>query len=558
MAQKFLTNIDLNQNQLINARFQVVTSFPSVQNTFEGHLVYNSTTDVIAVYANGGWRSLPHSIVSGGGAGIAEALSVDTSNGTVTLTLNVADADSAGLLTSAFYTLLNNSTSSNTGGTLAKRDNDGRLQVSAPSNDLDAANKAYVDAARSGLDVKASVRVATTAAINLSSDLQAGDAIDGVTLDAGDRVLVKHQGTASENGIYVAVASGAASRATDADTSAEVTTGMFTFVSEGTVNADSGWVLTTNDIITLGTTGLTFVQFSGAGQITAGDGLTKSGNTLDVVGTADRITVNADSIDIASTYVGQSTITTLGTITTGTWDGTDIAIAGGGTGASTAGDARTNLGLAIGTDVQAYDAELAAIAGLTSAANKLPYFTGSGTAELTDFSAHGRAIIDDADASASRTTLGLVIGTDVQAYNSTLADVAGGTYTGDDSITTLGTITTGTWNSTDIAVADGGTGASTAANARTNLGIKTTAGSANTSVSTLARIASKVCAASADGTSTTEVNHLFGTKEVIVQIYETTSGATVFGDVARTTVDLVTVTLLGTIGAGDYTIVVTG
>ena len=93
---------------------------------------------------------------------------------------------------------------------------------------------------------------------------------------------------------------------------------MFTFVSEGTVNADSGWVLTTNDAITLGTTGLTFAQFSGAGQITAGDGLTKSGNTINAVGTSDRITVNADSIDIASTYVGQTSITTLGTIATGT------------------------------------------------------------------------------------------------------------------------------------------------------------------------------------------------------------------------------------------------
>jgi hypothetical protein len=72
--------------------------------------------------------------------------------------------------------------------------------------------------------------------------------------------------------------------------------------------------------------------------------LTKSGNTLNAVGTADRITVNADSIDIASTYVGQNTITTLGTITTGTWNGTDIAVADGGTGASTAAGAKTNLG----------------------------------------------------------------------------------------------------------------------------------------------------------------------------------------------------------------------
>lgn len=130
----------------------------------------------------------------------------------------------------------------------------------------------------------------------------------------------------------------------DANSSAEVTAGMFTFVAEGTVNADSGWVLTTNDAITLNTTALAFAQFSGAGQITAGAGLTKSGNTIDAVGTSNRITVNADSIDIASTYVGQSSITTLGTITTGTWNGTAVGVAYGGTGASTALGARQNLG----------------------------------------------------------------------------------------------------------------------------------------------------------------------------------------------------------------------
>jgi hypothetical protein len=108
--------------------------------------------------------------------------------------------------------------------------------------------------------------------------------------------------------------------------------GAFTFVEQGGTNADSGWVCTADQGGTLNTTSITFAQFSGAGQITAGAGLTKTGNTIDVVGVANRITVNANDIDIASTYVGQSSITTLGTITTGTWNGTAVGAIYGGTG----------------------------------------------------------------------------------------------------------------------------------------------------------------------------------------------------------------------------------
>lgn len=164
-------------------------------------------------------------------------------------------------------------------------------------NPQDAATVAQLTAVQSGLDVKGSVRAATTAAITLSGT----QTVDGVALSAGDRVLVKDQGTASANGIYV-VSAGAWTRSTDADTSAEVSAGMYTWVEEGTANGDSGWLLTTNNPITLGTTSLTFTQFSGAGQITAGLGLTKTGNTLDVnVGTG--LEIVSDAVKLTDTGV---------------------------------------------------------------------------------------------------------------------------------------------------------------------------------------------------------------------------------------------------------------
>jgi hypothetical protein len=164
--------------------------------------------------------------------------------------------------------------------------------LATPVSGTDAVNKDYADGISAGLDWKSSVRVATTANITLSG----AQTIDSVAAVAGDRVLVKDQTLGENNGLYV-VAAGAWSRSTDADVSAEVTGGMAVFVNEGSTYADSSWALITNDPITLGTTSLSFSQISGLGQITAGAGLTKTGNTLDV-GAGSGISVLSDSVAI--------------------------------------------------------------------------------------------------------------------------------------------------------------------------------------------------------------------------------------------------------------------
>jgi hypothetical protein len=180
-----------------------------------------------------------------------------------------------------------------------------------PTNPQDAANKRYVDAAVVGIDWKASVRAATTAAVTLATAFENGDTLDGVTLATGNRVLVKNQTDATENGIYVVAASGAPTRSSDADTAAEITASFAVFVEEGTVNADSGWTLTNNGTITVGTSELSFTQFTGLGQITAGDGLTKTANTLNVV-PGDGLAVTADSVKIDRAVVVTKYATNVG------------------------------------------------------------------------------------------------------------------------------------------------------------------------------------------------------------------------------------------------------
>jgi hypothetical protein len=320
--------------------------------------------------------------------------------------------------------------------------------LSEPVSDNDAATKYYVDNKVTGLDWKTAVNLIAKANVSLTGLTETlsidGHSVLDSTDDGNYRILLTAQSTGSQNGIYTYTDNGTnytLVRATDADVYTELI-GASVYVMEGTTYLRTGWVQTNHYITDF--SNQNWVQFSGAGAYAAGAGLSVTGTEFNVnvatnggieidtdalqlkssvagagltissgviaaVGTADKITVDADSITISSTYAGQSSITTVGTITAGTWNGNAVPVANGGTGSTTAENARTALGLAIGTNVQ--------------------------------------------------------------AYNSTLAAVAGGTYTGDDSIATVGTISAGTWNGTTIAIANGGTGSTSAGNARTALGL---------------------------------------------------------------------------------------
>jgi hypothetical protein len=196
-----------------------------------------------------------------------------------------------------------------------------------PTQGQDAVTKSYVDAIAQGIDAKASVRAASTANVAVMSGTTT---IDGVALAIGDRVLLKDQAAPQQNGIWV-VQAGAWVRSIDADTWPELVS-AFTFVESGAANADVGYTCTVDPGGTLGTTPVTWAQFSSAGQVSGGAGLVKNGNVLDVVGTAGRIAVGPDNVDIDAAYAGQTSITTLGNVVTGTWNATTIDMGRGGTG----------------------------------------------------------------------------------------------------------------------------------------------------------------------------------------------------------------------------------
>jgi len=278
---------------------------------------------------------------------IGTGLSGSTFNGSSAVTIALATAGTAGTYTKVTTDAYGRVTSGTTLGTGDIPDLSATyLAVSTATSDY--ATKSYVDSSIAGLTWKAAVNLLADSNIALTGT-SGTLVIDGHTALSsthnGYRILLTNQTTTADKGIYVYSDAGSGytlTRASDGDVYTELVNATV-FVQEGTTYGDTTWTQSNHYLSSFSSQN--WVQFNaGGGTVDAGDGLTISGTTLNVVGTADRISVGANSVDIASTYVGQSSITTLGTITTGVWNGTDIAVTDGGTGSSTAAGARSNLG----------------------------------------------------------------------------------------------------------------------------------------------------------------------------------------------------------------------
>lgn len=363
-------------------------------------------------------------LVVTGGVGIGEnlyihgntnmtgRLNIDSTTASTSYTTGSVIIDGGVGIAGSIYT--NNTMS--IGGTL-DMNNHYIQNVLSPVNDDDVATKSYVDNVSSGINPLNDVTLASTENITISS---LPTSIDGTTLsslDDGTRILLKDQDTTGENGVYT-YSSGTLTRASDMNAVSEAVKGTYIYILSGTDNAETSWVVSTAP--TTYSSGnfdqLSFTKYIISGTFTAGDGLQKSGNTISIGGTTDRMTINSDTIDIASTYVGQTSLTTLGTITTGTWNGTAISLTYGGTGASSASGARTNLGL--GT-ISTQDSDSIAITGGTITG--ITSLTAGGNIDIGSYSFTAQTLISDVaigTAPLTITSTTLVSNLNVQYLNS--------------------------------------------------------------------------------------------------------------------------------------------
>ena len=381
MSRKFLTAIDLARNELQNAVVQNLAAAPS--SPVKGQLYFDTTVNPNVLYWWDGttWQAAKSGATVTAGAGLTlTGSTLDVGAGTgITVAADTVAVDT---------TFLDGRYVNTTGDTMA-----GPLTLNAdPASALQAATKQYVDNLVTGLAWSDTVRAATTANITLSGT----QTIDGVAVVAGDRVLVKNQTTASENGVYV-VAAGAWTRATDADSEAELLN-MAVWVSQGTVQADTAWVMTADAPITVGTTALPWVQFAGGGAVTAGAGLTQTGNTLNV-GAGFGITVAADTVAVDTSVIatdGEVATALAGKVNTTTQVVAGLGLANGG---ALSGDVTLNVGTgtgilvtadAVGLDVTYTDARYAAIA---NAAKRYAQDVGGATSQVVTHSLNTTDVI---------------------------------------------------------------------------------------------------------------------------------------------------------------------
>ena len=300
MAKKILTSYDFNKNETQNMRTHNLAAAPSTPGL--GQRYYDTTTNC-EYYWNGAW--IPTDAALRTGIPLSN-LAVDP----------LARANHTGTQTAATISDFNTAVRTNrldqmAAPTAAVSMNSQKItNLATPTAGTDAANKQYVDDTVASISWKNEVRVATTANGALASAFANGQTVDGQVLATGDRILIKDQTTQTENGIYTVNASGAPTRATDADSDGDFK-GAAVFVASGTTNGGTRWVCNTTGTITLGATNLTFVQFGGGQTYTAGNGLTLSANDFNV-GAGTGISVAADTVGIDTAVVVRKYSATFG------------------------------------------------------------------------------------------------------------------------------------------------------------------------------------------------------------------------------------------------------
>lgn len=294
MARKQLTSLDFSNLELLNIRFQNLATAPGSPQSGWGY--YDTSTNALIVYNGTSWISADPAKVPNGHIPLAKLASDPLARS------NHTGTQAASTISDFSTVVLGYRLDQFTAPTAAVSLNTQKItNLGTPTAPTDAANKQYVDNAVAGLSWKDEVRVATVTAGTLASSFADGSTIDGITLVTGDRILIKDQAAPADNGIYTVNASGAPTRATDADASSEMA-GAAVFVTSGTSNSGSRWVCNATGTITLGTTALTFVSFGGGSTYTAGNGLTLSGSDFNV-GAGTGITVTADQVAIDTTVV---------------------------------------------------------------------------------------------------------------------------------------------------------------------------------------------------------------------------------------------------------------